>query len=88
MIRYRCAGCDFVLATVRVEEGSGWPPFRIIVELYNGRRFRGWVGALAPQELAAMIERCPRCDRKLSKSPVKVEVKPATPQTPNSGTVG
>jgi DNA-directed RNA polymerase subunit RPC12/RpoP len=85
MIRYRCAGCGFTLATVRVESNPGYPPYRIIVELYDGRRFRGGVGALAPQELVAMIERCPRCGRPLSKSPVKVEVKPATPQTPNSG---
>jgi predicted RNA-binding Zn-ribbon protein involved in translation (DUF1610 family) len=86
MIRYRCAGCGFTLATVWVESNPGHPPYRIIVQLWDGRTFKGCVGALAPQELAAMIEKCPRCGRPLSKSPVKVEVRPASPRTPNSGT--
>jgi DNA-directed RNA polymerase subunit RPC12/RpoP len=77
VIRYRCAGCGFVLAIVRVERSSKGRLHKLVVQLYNGRTFRGCVGALTPQELAAMVEKCPRCGRSLSKSPVKVEVKPA-----------
>jgi phage FluMu protein Com len=72
VIRYRCARCGQVLAVVRVEGARGG----LVVELYDGRVYRGCMGALAPVEVAALIKQCPRCKRELRAKPTKIEVKP------------
>jgi DNA-directed RNA polymerase subunit RPC12/RpoP len=77
MIRYKCAGCGFVLATVRVEGGLDRSPYRIVVELCDGKTYRGCIGAFSPEELARIVGRCPRCGRELSTKPVKIEVRPS-----------
>jgi C4-type Zn-finger protein len=77
VIRYRCSGCGFTLAVVYVREVKGKYRYDITVQLYDGRVFRGGFGALTPQELAAMIERCPHCGKPLSARPTRIDVKPA-----------
>jgi ssDNA-binding replication factor A large subunit len=66
-----------VLAIVRVEEGSGHPPYRVTIQLYNGKTYRGCIGALTPVEVAALIKQCPRCKRELRAKPTKIKVKKA-----------
>jgi hypothetical protein len=88
VIRYRCSGCRFVLATVRIVESSGWPPYRIIVRLHDGKTYRGGFGAFTPEELARIVERCPRCGRELSTKPIKIEVRPSQLGTRKRGGPG
>jgi len=70
MIRYRCAGCGFVLVTVRLERDR-----HLVVEFYNGKIYRGCLGVLTPKELAMIVKSCPKCGRELSTKPTKIVVK-------------